>query len=233
MKKLSKIMLSVAAASVVTAAMAVTAMAADTITGTYDNETGVVTMEGVIGSGASQTLLVLNNDAEDINSASIAYINQIDNSGTFSTFTLAAGLKPATASESVTYYIKVGGTDGTVQTGTLTIEATTPTVTTITIKFGNIDLDAKSRINLSDVIALQQYVAKINNTSNANVNTTYTVVSGLDEVETFKLGNIDLDAKSRINLSDVIALQQYVAKISNTSNANVGKSVEVVDDSAN
>ena len=90
MKKLSKIMLSVAAATVVTAAMAVTAMAADTITGTYDNDTGVVTMEGVVGSGASQTLLVFKNAAEEITSNDIAYINQIDNSGTFSTFILAA-----------------------------------------------------------------------------------------------------------------------------------------------
>ena len=62
MKKFSKVMLSVAAAFAMTAAMAVTAMAEDTITGTYDNESGLVTMEGVIGSGKSQTILVLDNN---------------------------------------------------------------------------------------------------------------------------------------------------------------------------
>ena len=154
MKKLSKIMLSVAAASVVTAAMAVTAMAADTITGTYDNETGVVTMEDVIGSGASQTLLVLNNDAEDINSASIAYINQIDNSGTFPTFTLAAGLKPATASEAVKYNIKVGGTDGSVQTGTLTIAGDAPA--TVTIIIGDVNGDGFADVD--DINAIGKFI---------------------------------------------------------------------------
>ena len=158
MKKLSKIILSAAAASIVTAAMAVTAMAADSITGTYDNETGVVTMEDVIGSGASQTLLVLNNDAEDINSASIAYINQIDNSGTFSTFTLAAGLKPTAASESVTYYIKVGGTNGTVQTGTLTIAGDAPA--TVKIVLGDVNKDNKP--NIQDITAIRKYMANRN-----------------------------------------------------------------------
>ena len=154
MKKLSKIMLSAAAAAVVTAAMAVTAMAADSITGTYDNETGVVTMEGVVGSGASQTLLVFKNAAEEITSNDIAYINQIDNSGTFSTFMLAAGLKSAAASESVTYYIKVGGTDGTVQTGTLTIAGDAPA--TVTIKIG--DATGEGEINMIDIARIGKYI---------------------------------------------------------------------------
>ena len=227
MKKLSKIMLSVVAASVVTAAMAVTAMAADTITGEYNDESGLVTMHSVVGSGDSQTLLVLNNVAEFGNASDIAYINQIDNNGTFSTFMLAPGLRSDTPK---TYYIKIGGTDGSVQTGTLTIEATSPTVTTVTIKFGNIDMDARGRINGNDTRALMQAVAGISNTNNANVNKVYKVVSGLDGVESFKLGNIDMDARGRINGNDTRALMQAVAGMSNANNANVGKSVEVVDE---
>ena len=150
MKKLSKIMLSIAAATVMTAAMAVTAMAEETITGTYDNDTGVVTMDGVIGSGKSQTLLVLNNVAENVQSDDIAYINQIDNNGTFSTFTLAAGLVSSAPS---TYYIKVGGTDGTLQEGTLTISANT-----VTIIIG--DADSNGKVNATDITRIGRYLTK-------------------------------------------------------------------------
>ena len=151
MKKLTKIMLSVAAASAVAIAMGVTAMAEDTITGTYDNDTGVVTMNNVIGSGASQTIIVYDSAAETITSTDIAYINQIDNQtgpdGHFSTFTLAAGLKPTGTEQAVTYKIKIGGTDKSVQTGTLTIAGDAPA--TVTIVIGDVTSDGK--INMADV----------------------------------------------------------------------------------
>ena len=224
MKKLSKIVLSAAAASIVTAAMAVTAMAADSITGTYDNETGVVTMEGVIGSGASQTLLVLNNDAEDINSASIAYINQIDNSGTFSTFMLAAGLKPAAASESVTYNIKVGGTDGSVQTGTLTIDGDAPA--TVTIKIGDVD-DTKS-VTAMDITRIRGYLNGVTNQNMIkNTNQTRTKADG----ETIVIG--DVDGTNTVTAMDITRIQGFLNGITNQNMIkNTNQEVEVIVDKA-
>jgi len=226
MKKLSKIMLSVAAASVVTAAMAVTAMAADTITGTYNNDTGVVTMEGVIGSGASQTLLVLNNVTEVENSSDIAYINQIDNNGTFSTFTLAAGLKPATASESVTFNIKVGGTDGTVQTGTLKIAGDAPA--TVTIVIGDVNGDNKP--NVQDMTAIRRYIA------NRNKPGTGTEQTGVKKTKSeggeIILGDVNSDNKP--NVQDMTAIRRYIANRNKpgTGTEQTGTQVEVIDDTS-
>jgi hypothetical protein len=148
MRKLSKVMLSVAAVFAMTAAISVAAMAEDTITGSYDNATGLVTMDGVISSGKSQTILVLGGDeGEDI-----AYINQIDNNGTFSTFYLNAGLQ---SSEPVTYNIKIGGTDKSLQTGTLTIVQNT-----VTIVLGDVTQDNKANVN--DINAIGKYIANRN-----------------------------------------------------------------------
>ena len=220
MKKLSKIMLSVAAASVVTAAMAVTAMAADTITGTYDNDTGVVTMDGVISSGASQTLLVLNNVTEVESSSDIAYINQIDNNGTFSTFTLAAGLKPATASESVTYNIKVGGTDGTVQTGTLTIAGDAPA--TVTIVIGDASGDGK--VNATDISRIGRYLLK-KPTGTGSSGQVKKTPEGADVV----IGDASGDGK--LNATDISRIGRYLLK-KTTGTGNTGQSIEVIDEAS-
>jgi len=224
MKKLSKIMLSVAAASVVTAAMAVTAMAADTITGTYDNKTGIVTMDGVIGSGASQTLLVLNNVEEFENASDIAYINQIDNSGTFSTFTLAAGLRSDTPS---TFNIKVGGTYGTVQTGTLTIEAATPEVTTVKIVIG--DADGNGKINATDVNRIGRYIRDNNVSSKATGNTGFIKIKADDNSEVV-IG--DADGNGKINATDVNRVGRYIRdnNVSSKATGNTGFEVVVIDD---
>ena len=226
MKKLSKIILSVAAATVVTAAMAVTAMAADTITGTYDNETGVVTMEGVIGSGASQTLLVFKNAAEEITSNDIAYINQIDNSGTFSKFTLAAGLKPAKAGESVTYNIKVGGTDGTVQTGTLTIAGDAPATVTIIIGDANSD----KAINMTDVNRIVRYIRDDQVSSKATGDT--------GKIKTKPDGNEiivgDANSDKAINMTDVNRIVRYIRddQVSSKATGDTGLIVDVLDDTS-
>ena len=228
MKKLSKIILSVAAATVVTAAMAVTAMAEDTINGTYDNETGVVTMEGVIGSGASQTLLVFKNAAEEITSNDIAYINQIDNitsdSQNFSTFTLAAGLKPTAASESVTYNIKVGGTDGTVQTGTLTIAGDAPA--TVTIVIGNVSGDAAGTINVLDLTQLGRKVKGFT----TNIGQAGQVRTKADG-STITIGNVSGDAAGTINVLDLTQLGRKVKGFT-TNIGQAGQTADVIDESA-
>ena len=220
MKKLSKIILSVAAATVVTAAMAVTAMAADTITGTYDNDTGVVTMEGVVGSGASQTLLVFKNAAEEITSNDIAYINQIDNSGTFSTFTLAAGLKPATAGESVTYNIKVGGTDGSVQTGTLTIAGDAPA--TVTIVIG--DVNGDDEVTAADITRIGRYILE-KATGTGNAGQTRTKPDNTPVVIGDATGDGDVTA------ADITRVGRYILQKA-TGTGNAGQEVEVLDETS-
>ena len=220
MKKLSKIILSVAAATVVTAAMAVTAMAEDTITGTYDNDTGVVEMEGVVGSGKSQTLLVLNNNVAEGEEPGIAYINQIDNSGTFSKFTLAAGLKPATAGESVTYNIKVGGTNGTVQTGTLTIEAATPTVTTVKIVIG--DVTGDKDITMQDITFIGRYLdGKGRNSGSAGQTKTKL------DASTVIIGDVTGD--DDITMQDITFIGRYLDGKGRNS-GSTGQEVDVIDD---
>jgi len=226
MKKLSKIMLSVAAASVVTAAMAVTAMADDTITGTYNNDTGEVTMNGVIGSGASQTLLVLKNVAEDESSSDIAndiaYINQIDNNGTFSTFVLDAGLKPTKAGESVTYNIKIGGTDGKVQTGTLTIAGDAPA--TVTIVIGNVSGDETGTINVLDLTQLGRKVKGFT----TNIGQSGQVKTKA-EGGTITIGNVSNDDAGTINVLDLTQLGRKVKGFT-TNIGQSGQTVEVLKD---
>jgi hypothetical protein len=211
MKKLTKIMLSLAAAATVTAAMAVTAMAVDTITGTYDNTTGQVTMDGVIGSGKSQTILVLDSNED------IAYINQIDNNGQFSTFMLAAGLQSTTP---VTYNIKIGGTDKSLQTGTLTIAADAPA--TVTIIIG--DADGNGKINMTDVNRIGRYVTK---------KTTGTGLTGQEKTKTDGTKYIigDADGNSKINMTDVNRVGRYVTK-KTTGTGNTGQEVVVLDESS-
>lgn len=129
MKRFSKFMLSVAAVSAVTAAMAVSAMAAD-VTATYDTETdnGKVSITVPESTGASQTLLVLNEDVDvtaENADAVVAQINQVDaeeGDAEIKEFQLPAGIYAALAEgESKTYYIRIGGSKGTIQKGELKI----------------------------------------------------------------------------------------------------------------
>lgn len=110
MKNFTKFMLSAAAITAVSAAMAVSAMAA--VGGSYDAATGKVTLTGVESSGDQQTLLVLTEDAATVTEGIIA---QIDQDTAISEFVLPSGI------ESGTYYVRIGGTNGTIQTYTLTI----------------------------------------------------------------------------------------------------------------
>ena len=155
MKKFTKLMLSVAAITAVSSAMAISAMAVDTITGNYDSDTGVVTLEGAPDFTGDKTLLVLTEDTTVTAENAGAIIAQIDQDAEITTFQLATGI------ESGTYYIRMGG-DGSVYTGTLTIGSTQPgdepgdepggDVQTVTIMIG--DIDKNSRVTIADVTAL-------------------------------------------------------------------------------
>ena len=145
MKKFTKFMLSVAAVTAVSATMAVAAMAADTVTGTYDPTTGNVALDGVVSSGDQQTLLVLTEDAETVTEAIIA---QIDQDASISSFVLPASLTEGT------YYIRIGGTDGTIQKGTLTISSGGG-VETVKLIIG--DTSGDGVLDSTDVGHLQRY----------------------------------------------------------------------------
>jgi len=146
MKKFTKIMLSVAAVTAVSTAMAISAMADDTVTGTYASETGVVTLDGVVSSGDQQTLLVLTEDAATVTESIIA---QIDQDASISQFVLPANL------ESGTYYIRIGGTDGTIQTGTLTIGSQGGSTHEVLIG----DVDQNGRVTSGDASLVLTLVA--------------------------------------------------------------------------
>lgn len=144
MKKFTKIMLSVAAVTAVSTAMAISAMAA--VEGTYDAETGKVTLTGVESSGDQQTLLVLSEDAETVTEG---IIRQIDQDTAISEFILEKGIT------SGTYYVRIGGTDGTLQKYTLVIGGEQPGGETETIVIG--DTSGDDIVNATDVGHLSRY----------------------------------------------------------------------------
>jgi len=200
-------MLSVAAVTAVSTAMAISAMAADTVTGEYAADTGVVTLNGVVGSGDQQTLLVLTEDAPTVTEGIIA---QIDQDASISQFVLPANLTEGT------YYIRIGGTDGTIQTGTLTIGG--GDVETVTIIVG--DVDAGGDIGGRDGVFLARYLADFTtNIGDAGV-----------EKETPGGAKIivgDVDAGGDIGGRDGVFLARYLADFT-TNIGDAGKTVEVL-----
>ena len=210
MKKFTKIMLSVAAVTAVSTAMAISAMAEDTVTGTYAPETGVVTLDGVVSSGDQQTLLVLTEDAATVTEGIIA---QIDQDAAISQFVLPANI------ESGTYYIRIGGTDGTIQTGTLTIGSQGGgDAETVTIIVG--DVDAGGDIGGRDGVFLARYLAD------------YTTNIGDAGVEKDVPGGSkiiigDVDAGGDIGGRDGVFLARYLADYT-TNIGDAGKEAQVL-----
>ena len=209
MKKFTKIMLSVAAVAAVSTAMAISAMAeGDTVTGTYAPETGVVTLDGVVSSGDQQTLLVLTENAATVTEGIIA---QIDQDAAISQFVLPASI------ESGTYYIRIGGTDGTIQHGTLTIGGQGGEVETVTIIVGDANLD--SNINASDVGYVLRYANKFTSRI-GNAGEEKEKVDGTKVI----VGDANLD--SNINASDVGYVLRYANKFTSRI-GNAGETIEV------
>ena len=210
MKKFTKIMLSVAAVTAVSTAMAISAMAEDTVTGAYTADTGVVTLDGVVSSGDQQTLLVLTEDAATVTESIIA---QIDQDAAISQFVLPANI------ESGTYYIRIGGTDGTIQTGTLTIGSQGGDVETVTIIVGDANLD--NTIDSSDV----GYVLRYSNDLRTRIGKAGQEETKADDKSTVIVGDANLD--NTIDSSDV----GYVLRFSNDLRTRIGKAgteIEVV-----
>ena len=112
-----------------TAAMSFTVSAAN-ITAQYDKETdnGKATLSGVKTTGRSQTMVVLSEDSSSVAFDKIVWLNQKDDGTAFDSFYLPLGTYADLAEgETVTYYVRIGGSDGTIQTTEITIakEATT------------------------------------------------------------------------------------------------------------
>lgn len=147
MKRFSKLILSVAAVSAVSAAMVVSASAA--MTATYEN--GVVTLADVTGTGASQTLLVLDEvNLTTVAESNIKQIDQKDDSTSFTTVTvgeLADG----------TYEVRIGGSTGEIQTATFTVGEDIPPANTTTLIIG--DIDETGDVDSDDATAIARGVA--------------------------------------------------------------------------
>ena len=209
MKKFTKLMLSAATVAAVSATMAVAAMAADTVTGTYDPANGNVALDGVVSSGDQQTLLVLTEDAATVTEGIIA---QIDQDASISKFVLPAGLTEGT------YYIRIGGTDGTIQTGTLTISGGSD-VETVTIKIGDANIDGN--ITSADV----GYVLRYSNEYTTRIASAGQERTKADDKSAIKIGDANLDGN--ITSADV----GYVLRYSNeyTSRiASAGQEISVI-----
>ena len=209
MKRLSKLIISVAAVTVAYAAMALSVMATDTVTGKYNALTGDVTLGDVVSSGDQQTLLVLTEDASIVTTDIIA---QLDQSASIKSFILDAGLT------SGIYYIRMGGTTGTVQTGTLIISG--GDVTTVTITVGDADLDGVVAAN--DV----GYVLRCANAETTNKGSCGVEKTRADDNETVVIGDANLDGEVAAN--DVGYVLRYVnSEITRTGKC--GNQIEVLE----
>ena len=149
MRNFSKTLISMAAVMAVGSAMAAGAMAA--MTAEYDAATGVVTIKEAVSNGASNTLLIVKGDANtEATEETIKQIDQVDEDKAFTSAVLGTGL---TAGD--TYELRVGGTNGTMQSVVFTIPGTEEEVEPITIIVGDIDLNGKMRAG--DYASLKSY----------------------------------------------------------------------------
>ncbi|MBQ3426662.1 MAG: hypothetical protein IJH37_05885 [Clostridia bacterium] len=119
MKRISAVITSIA----VSAAMSVTVTATN-ITAKYDKETdnGKVELTGVETTGRSQTMIVLSEDSNSVNYDEIVWLNQKDDGTAFDAFYLPRGIyENLGEGKSATYYVRIGGSNGTIQRTELTI----------------------------------------------------------------------------------------------------------------
>lgn len=210
MKKLTKTLLSVAAVSALTAAMAASASA---MTATYAD--GTVTLADITATGASQTMIILNDDATTITDTTIVKaIDQKDDGSSFTTVpvgTLADG----------TYYVRIGGSEGTMQKVSFTVgEVTPPAGETEEIKIGDVNSD--TLCNMSDATAIAQKSVGVSTEQNTKVGTERTTTDGTP----IKVGDVNSD--TLCNMSDATAVAQKSVGVSTEQNTKVGTTVEVL-----
>ena len=175
MKKLTKLIFSCAAVAAVTAAVGTAAMAESVdlvgdIHGTYDTETGAVTLtDDSYDVGGQQTILIFKGEITDtVTDENIEYINQEE-----AITKGIAGLKNGAGAKETKYVIRIGGDkDGTIGSkgfleSTFEVPGDNPPPTGIKIMYGDATLDYKvgekesadECIAVSDAMMVLQHTA--------------------------------------------------------------------------
>jgi hypothetical protein len=203
MKRFTKTLLSVAAVSAVSAAMAVSAMA---MTATYDPATGKVTLSGIEDTGASQTLLILDKDATTVAEGDIVQIDQKDDGTAFAEV-------PVGTLTGATYYVRVSGTNGNLQKTTFSATS----VQTKEILIGNTNTDTV--VDGSDAGQVARFASGGSKTGNAGKEETLADGSG-----TILIGNTNTDTV--VDGSDAGQIARFASGGSKTGNA--GKTAVIV-----
>ncbi|MBQ3427680.1 MAG: hypothetical protein IJH37_11160 [Clostridia bacterium] len=217
MKKFTKIMLSTAAITAVSAAMAISAMAAEVsvsgdFAGKYDTDTGVITLDSAVKSTEnSTTLLVVDTDGT-VAEANIFQIDQDDESQGFSEIKL-----DASKIVDGTYYIRVGG-DGTVKTASFTIGGEPVEKDTKTVYIGDVDDD--DEIGVSDGVFVARYIAEFEE----NIGNAGAEAKTADDAD-FVYGDVDDDQE--VGVSDGVFIARYIAEFEENI-GNTGSTIDIV-----
>ncbi len=208
MKKLTKTLFAVAAVTVVSTAMTVSAMAATThnITGTYEN--GVVTLNGVVSSGDSQTILILTDDTSVDSTNANDIVVAIDQNDVKDSIFENVKVKAFDASVEK-LYVRIGGSDGELQTGEISVkdDGGVETGDTITVIIG--DIDGNKSVTMGDATALARWNARYRGEEykNDTVSTSYTVK---DSTDNLVIG--DIDGNKSVTMGDATALARWSAR---------------------
>ncbi len=189
MKRFSKLILSVAAVSAVSAAMVISASA---MGASYAD--GEVTLTDVTGTGTSQTLLVL--DTVDLTTVAAENIKQIDQKDDSTSF---ATVKVGELADG-TYEVRIGG-DGTVQKATFTVGEAGPTPSTKTIMIGDVNDDEDA--DMVDAASVATYSLQ---GASDNVGVEYDVVSGIDAAK-IMVGDVNNDEDA--DMVDAASIATY------------------------
>ena len=210
MKKFTKLFLSCAAVAALTAAVATSAMAADSmrgqITGTYD--AGTLTLTAPNAADEFKTVVVL--DAADvaadpntvqIKSKNVIGIDQVTESEIVVKLDTT---KVDTANKE--YTVLIGGSAGQIYEGTF------GKVSGVTFKIGDINISGK--IDLTDGTMLLRHIAELDRTGKAGVTTSATV-----DGNAVTIGDINVNGK--IDLTDSTMLLRYIAELDRTGKAGV------------
>ncbi|MCD8181536.1 MAG: hypothetical protein LUF26_08685 [Firmicutes bacterium] len=219
MKKFTKLFLSCAAVAAVTAAVATSAMAADTLSASYsvdeNGTTGTLTID-CASTDETKTLLVLAPGA-DITSVTADQIVQIDQDSEIKTAVLPA-YSESNADDCGTYKVYMGGTSGTVYVGSFTIGGEE-------ITLGNVNGD--KYIDSSDATCVLYYDAGGTDSNIGNVGKTITVsdasnvnVGTYASGDTLEVGNVNGD--KYIDSSDATCILYYDAGGTDSNIGNVG-----------
>ncbi len=213
MKKLSKTLLAVAAVSAVSAAMAVSASA---MTASYAD--GTVTLADVNASGDQQTILVLSSNDTVVEEGNIKQIDQKE--GTFESV-------PVGTLTDGTYYVRVGGTDGSLQTAEFKVgndDPNPPAPATETITVG--DIDGADGIDGTDSIMMARYIAK-SDKAKGNAGAVKVLAAAAGELAVGADVIVgDVDFADGIDGTDSIMVARYIAK-SEKAKGHTGETITV------